>query len=189
MIDKMSINAEYKKDLYGHLYGHLYYALYNGDNDILKLWIDIEQKYEFNIKSWKQLFENAAKGGNVDSAKLIIEKYEQFNTISLCNILYSALKKSVSNGNIDIVELLIDKGCLSGVNNWNEALEIGIEHNQTYIVYLMIENGALKTLKNWKTVIKSLKKYKNRELMEYIRKKCCRSPCHYKLLNELYIDL
>jgi ankyrin repeat protein len=185
MIDKMSINAEYKRELYWHLY----YALHNGNNDILKLWIERKKKYEFKIKDWKNLFESAATGGNVDSVKLIIEKYEQFNTIPLCDILYGALKTSVSNGNIDIVELLIDKGCLSGVNNWNEALELGIEHNQTYIVYLMIENGALKTLKNWKTVIKRLKKYKNTELMEYIRKKCCRSPCHYKLLNELYIDL
>jgi len=87
----------------------------------------------YNGKNWNTGLKRACLGGNLEMAKLMIEKgANQWNNV---------LREACQGSNMEIVELMIEKGAY----DWNWGLEGACLGGNIDIVKLMIQKGA----KDW----------------------------------------
>ena len=102
---------------------------YSINNYVIKIRKIIKMKVDLH---WSNGVYGACQGGNIDLAKLMIEKDKCYCRLGL------GLRYACESGNIDIVKLMIEKGA----DDWFCGLENACKGGHIEICKFLIEKGA-----------------------------------------------
>lgn len=114
----------------------LRWALYQGDNDLVKLFVDRGANINESGIIGGEMFEPlelAILYGEIDIVEYLIEKGAVINS--------GRLSDAVDNGKLDVVEYLVERG--ADIHEMNEApLMVAVAYNRRDIIDYLIGKGA-----------------------------------------------
>lgn len=95
----------------------------------------IENKVSFSYEKWEKLLYKAVESGNMKIFQLAFSHYNDFDSWDL-------LRHAALGGNMDIIELIIDKKIIKTPNYWNKGLDGAAEGGHLELVQFFIDKGA-----------------------------------------------